>query len=262
VTVVITATQEPDNVPPRVRLNVSTSGTATALFTVVRTDPDGRDRRVILSASQRFTSSAAVVYDYHAPFNQPVAYTATSEAVSGTSTSVTLAVAVPWLIHRTNSTLSVQLDAIASIGDQAVASTAATHFAYGAKYPVTRNEAVRRALSGSLDVRCDTKANRDAVEALLSDSGVILCNFPEADGQWMDVTWAWIQPGDYTRSNKADWSYHQYRHVTFPFQVTDTPAGNLSPEWTWADVTALGTWTDIQALYDNWGDVIIDYRTP
>lgn len=264
-TVSITATQEPDNEPPRVRLNVGTTGTSTALFTVVRTDPDGRDRRVILSASQRFTSSAAIVYDYHAPFNQPVSYTVTSESVSATSSAVALSVSDPWLIHRTNSTLSVKVDAIASIGDLASESTAATSFAFGAVYPVTRNEAVRRALSGTLDLRCDSHDNLDAVMALMADSGVVLCNFPQKSGEWSDLTWAWVQPGTITRSNKADWSWHGYRHLSFPFQVTDTPAGNLAPDWTYqilSDSLSPITYAQLAALYDNYADMTIDYRTP
>jgi hypothetical protein len=258
----ITATQEPDNDPPRVRLDVTTTGTATALFSITRTDPDGRSRRVILAANPRFTSSAATVYDYHAPFNQTCTWVIASESATASSSSVALTSAVSWLIHRTNSSLSVQIDAVAELADLVMVGTAATHFAFGATYPVTRSEGVRRAPSGAVTIRCESRTNEQAVCGCLADSGVVLLNLTFDGDSFRDVGWCWIQPGDVTLVNHGEIVSYPYRHLIVPYQVTDTPAGNLAADWDYSDIAAFSNYAALIALYDDYGDMTIDYETP
>lgn len=87
-TLTLTTTPEPNNVPPRVRLDVlSTAGTpnpllGTELVTLFRVDPDGRTRKVIVPADSRLSAHAWTGYDYHAPFNKPVGY----QVVAGNAT--------------------------------------------------------------------------------------------------------------------------------------------------------------------------------
>jgi hypothetical protein len=69
-TIALVATPQPDNIPPRVRLDVTATGTPTVTaVTVTRLDPDGRWRRVRTAddGPQPLTSGTATLYDPEAP---------------------------------------------------------------------------------------------------------------------------------------------------------------------------------------------------
>jgi hypothetical protein len=265
-TVTIVATPAPTDPQPRTQINITGSGAdASAYFTLVRTDPGGRVRKVITEPNPRLTSGVWAGYDYHAPFNQPVTYqvTATTQA---TAAPVTLTSPVSWLIHRTNPALSVQIDKVMAIPDRVVASTAAAHYAFGAEFPVTRNEGARRARTGALTVQVTSAAHLAAVESLLHDSGVILMNLTLGAGVgWLDETWAWIQPGDLTFSNPGAWAFYPTRNVAFPFQIVDVPAGAIAPVWSYgtllADSADFPTYAALPVNYHNYSNAVIDSRS-
>lgn len=264
--VTIVATPLPGASPPRNQINIAgTGGDLNAFFTLTRTDPDGRVRKVIIEPNSRLASGVWAGFDYHAPFNQAVTYQAKT-TVSATAAPVTLSVPVSWLIHRTNPALSIQVDKVMAISDRVAASTASPHFAFGAEFPVTRNEGVRRARTGSLTVQVTSRARQAAMESLLHDSGVILMNLTLGAGVgWLDETWAWIQPGDLTFNNPGAWAYYPTRNITFPYQVVDVPAGAIAPIWTYAtllaDVANIPSYASMPSIYRSYGDVVIDSRT-
>lgn len=266
-TLTVTVTPFPANVPPRNQISITdtTPGNATAAFILTRNDPDGRARPVIGSPSPRLTTGAAVVFDYHAPFNTPVTYTVVTTLTASTAL-VTLTMAKNWLIHRSNQVLSVAVDKIINIADRVVPSTAVAHFAFGARYPVVRNEGTRRARTGNLTLQVNSAAQMTALVTLLQDSGVILMNLTLGQNVgWMDETWAWIQPGDLTFNNPAaGWAFFPSRHVSFPYQVVDIPATVGVALWNYAtllaDVTHLPTYASLMTTYANYANVVIDFR--
>lgn len=74
----LTATPEPANSPPRVRLDVTLPvGSAGVSVLLVRTDPDGRGYPVRLADPAVLAGSAWVGYDYEAPYGAPVTYSGT-----------------------------------------------------------------------------------------------------------------------------------------------------------------------------------------
>ena len=262
----VVATPLPTDAQPRIRLDVTDSAGGSASFTVTRTDPDGRVRKVITEPNPHVTSGTWSGFDYHAPFNQPVTYTVVT-TVSATSSAVTLSMSASWLIHRTNPGLSIQVSAINTIADRTSPSTAATHFPFGAEFPVTRNEGVRRARSGSFTIRAESKNELDDIDSLLHDSGVILMNFTNGDPTaWFDETWAWIQPGDLQFMNPEGngWVYYPNRRVQIPYQIVDVPAGAITPVWTYAtllaDTADFPSYTAVGTGYHNYADVVTDTR--
>lgn len=262
-TLTATATPLPTDPQPRIRIDLATTAGASDLFSLVRNDPDGRARPVLLENNTHFTSSAWSGFDYHAPFNQPVSYTVTSVGSSATTLAVTLSMSQSWLIHRINPGLSTPIDDVLSIADRVSASTATLHWAFGARFAVQRNEGVRHAQSGSLVFRCNSADSLQAMQACIQDSGVVLLNLCGPDGGWLDEDWAWISPGDETDSNPADgWVFYPTRNMTLPYQVVDTPSGVLAPTWTYA--TLLATYSqytpDLPNAYTNYGNMTIDYR--
>jgi hypothetical protein len=266
VTLTIVATPLPSDPEPRIQLNITDTAGGGSAFTLTRTDPDGRSRKIIIEPNPHLTSGSWAGYDYHAPFNESVTYTATT-TVAATSASVVLSMSTSWLIHRTNPALSVQIDKVMSTSDRVATSTGMPHWAFGAEFPVVRNENVRHAKSGSVTLKAFTKAKLAALESILHDSGVILMNLTNGNSAaWFDVSWAWIQPGDVTYANPTGngWVYYPTRDVTFTYQIVDVPAGAISPLWTYgmllADVADFPSYASVASGYHNYGDVVIDNR--
>lgn len=261
-TLTAAAIPDPTFSPPRIRINLTTTGGASDLFALVRNDPDGRQRPVLLEVNPHFTSSAWSGWDYHAPFNQPVSYTVFSGALQANTSQVTLAMTQSWLQHPTNPALSVPVDKVMSVGERVTASTATTHWAYGAHYPVVRSEGVRRARTGTLTFQTQTSDSLTKLRALLIDSGVVLVNMV-LPGQ-PDESCLWVLPGDQTDTNPGDgWVYYPTRNVSFTYQMVDTPSGNTAPLWTYATLLAdpaMTTYASLITQYANYGNMVIDYR--
>jgi hypothetical protein len=250
--------------PPRITIDLTTTGGASDAFTVMRNDPDGKQRPVVLEANSRFTSSAWTGWDYHAPFNQPVSYTVFSAGQQATSSpDVTLVETQSWLQHPTNPALSIPVDKVMSIGERTSVSTATTHWAYGAHYPVVRSEGVRRARTGTLTFQTQSADSLKVFHELLADSGVILLNLV-LPGQ-PDEIWSWVLPGDQKDTNPAGdgWVWYPNRTVSFSYQRVDTPAANTAPLWIYGTVIvdpAMPTYADLLTVYATYGDLVVDYR--
>lgn len=96
-TATVTATAEPDNSPPRVRLDVVTDQSTVVLH---RVEQDGR-RTVVRSydgGPLPVVGGEVLIYDHEAPIGLPVSYTADGTAVTP-SELVTLTGDRIWLVH-------------------------------------------------------------------------------------------------------------------------------------------------------------------
>ena len=258
-TLVITPTVDTLVAQPRIRLTVAGSSASPnpvgsqSSVSVFRLDSDGGRRRVLIDRDATLSAGVWAGFDYHCPFNISVSYVAVVDQREAAPATVTLPSTVSWLIHPNNPALSTSVTAINEIGDRVKASTAVLSTAYGAKYPISLWEGTRRSVTSSIVVRLGSEQEEDAVDQLLDDSGPILLNLAavELAPAWWDQSWAWVQPGDITYSNPSGSSiYYQFRHLSFPFTVVDTPAGVEVPIWTVNDLMdECATCNDVLAKY-------------
>lgn len=267
-TLTMTATPFSFDSPPRMQLDITSTTAAPngvdpfAHFTVKRTDNDGRARNMIMAPDPQLTSGGWSGNDFHCPFNEAATYTVLSGTASGTSAEAVLTPPAPWIIHRSNPSLAVQIDGIADIGDRSSPSTAAVHWPLQARFPVTKSQGVRRARSGQLVINCDSPANEGALLSLLADSGTVLLNLNTQPSAWWDESWAWIQPLDVAQSNPAGWRDYDSRTISFPYQVVDTPAAAIIPTWTYEMLKAEFTsYAQLPQVFASYAELAANHRT-
>jgi hypothetical protein len=133
-TVTVAPTVELSNVPPRVRLDVTDSGTPNLFATtVMRLDPDGALRPVRtqdgapLTLGTSGSNRVGLVYDYEAPYGAPVSYS-TLESPSTVSNPVTVDESRVWLVHPGVPALSLPIT-VAEIGERKRSRACSTRWA-------------------------------------------------------------------------------------------------------------------------------------
>jgi hypothetical protein len=265
--VAITATAEPANLPPRVLVSIDfTSLTPDPTeATVMRNDPDGRQRAVRLAEPAALAAGLWQGYDYESPFGQAVTYEATSVTPAGavTSSSVTLNVTVPWLRHPGIPTLSVPVPTDSfrkdSLASRARATSRAVFTPLGRETPIVVTSGVRSTPQTDMTLRTDTDAERDALWALLATEAVVLLDIPP--GLSWGVTHEFISVGDVVESRVADWGSHASRWFSLPYLVVDRPAGGLQAQFTYADVLAdHATYALVRSRYNTYSDLLANNR--
>jgi hypothetical protein len=246
--------------PPSVVLTVvSTTGTPNAVadgaqITLIRTHADGTRHQVLTEINPRISGGGWSGRDCHAPFNQSVTYeiscgpTVTSSAVIVTSTGT-------WLVHSTAPTRSVNVDAVATIGDR-TRSTRATRFEPVTAPAVYITDGYRNGATGSIDVRVKN-IGVAAIDALFDDDSSILINTPGTSGY--DITWMWVQPKDVQHVNPAGgWVRYPSRHVVIPFEETADPVVDSAALTCKAAATYAATCTAYAAMYTTCTQASID----
>lgn len=178
----MTLAAEPTNVPPRVKVVIST-GTA-ATVTALDLRRDGQSVRTLPDLGL----ASVVVYDYEASFGVPVTYTAqvtTSAGIESLSGSVTLMVDTAWLIHPRQPSLSVPVGSddsgtfLAAIGEASADSQAARHRVIGSARDVVMSFGRRSDPSYSgFEIVTTTEGEAEAVADLLRDETPILVRMP------------------------------------------------------------------------------------
>jgi hypothetical protein len=253
-TIALVATPQPGNIPPRVRLDVTATGTPTVTaVTVTRLDPDGRWRRVRTAddGPQPLTSGATTLYDSEAPAGSPVTYTVAQE--NQPTAAAILPAAGPWLIHPGVPSRSVPL--VLRAGSNAEESwdiDQGTFQVLGRSTPVTVNGGARRAPTSSLIVEAGNADQLRALRLLLSDGSPLFLNGAGAVG----IDPVYISVGAVRNARQSDIGTDQQRDLELPYQVVDRPTGGTRVGRTWADVAAqYPTWAALAAAVDSWADL-------
>src|SRR5438270_938447 len=107
--ITVAATVDTVNVPARVQLNVTDTGSpAFVSTTITRLNPDGSTSPVRTSDGNPspLSGGAALLYDYEAPYGQSVTYSSL-ETPANVSASVTVPASQVWLIHPGTPALSM-----------------------------------------------------------------------------------------------------------------------------------------------------------
>jgi hypothetical protein len=253
-TIALVATPQPGNIPPRVRLDVTATGTPTvAAVTVTRLDPDGRWRRVRTAddGPQPLTSGTATLYDPEAPAGTPVTYTVAQE--NQPTASAVLPAAGPWLIHPGVPSRSVPLALRAgSNAEESWDIDQGTFQVLGRPTPVTVNGGARRAPTSSLIVEAGNTDQLRALRLLLSDGSPLFLNGATDLG----IDPVYISVGAVRNARQSDIGADPQRDLELPYLVVDRPVGGTRVGVLWSDVaTANPSWNALDAAIDSWADL-------
>lgn len=249
-TVNVAATVEAGNVPPRVRLDI-TSSDATST-TITRLNPDGRMEPVRTSTGGplQITGSSALLYDYTAPFGRGVQYSSL-ESPSVTSAMVTVDAASVWLIHPGVPALSLPIELRAgSLQDETYSVQQGTFWPMGRETPVIVTDGSRKGMQSSMTVATETVNDLASLRAILSDASTLFLNIPASFGFLVDS--CYIAAGDVKISRRSTIGSMTQRDVEIPFTVVARPAGGSQSQRTFADVLADNS---------SFGSLMTRYRT-
>lgn len=250
-TVTVVPTVEPSTGPedpPRVRLDVTDTGSPAVTSTVVtRLDPDGRavPVRTTDGGPLSLAGGPALLYDYGSPFGAPVRYS-TLESPATVSSEVTVDELNVWLIHPGVPALSRPILA-AGITGRTRRVQRGIHYPLGGLYPVVQTDGQRKAPEYTLTIRTTTATDREAIDTLLEDAGVLLLNVP-AGLQW-GITAEYVSAGDTVEDRLYAYGPEQRRTWQLPLLVVDRPEGGTQAERTLADLVEYPTLADLAAAY-------------
>lgn len=257
-TFAIAVTAQPTNSPPRVKVDVTTSGTPVVTsVTVVRTDSSGRTSTVRTSngGPLQLTVSGSTyvgtVYDVELSYGMAATYSLV-ESPTTVSAPVTVSPTSVWLVHPGVPDRSIPIDLRAGSFGKETRSVNA-----GVFYPMLRTNAVvisdgrRKGRQSSFTVATTTLAALNQLDSLLDDASVLLLNVPPSLGLGIDSSYVFIQDVDFDRPSGI--GSEQYRETVLPYVVVDQPAGGTQAQYSWADVIAkYSTWQALKAANATW----------
>lgn len=258
-TVTAVPTVELSNVPPRVRLDVTDTGTPNLFAaTVTRLDPDGVQRPVRTTDGNPLTLSTSgsnrvgLVYDYEAPYGQAVTYS-TLESPGTVSAAVTVDETRPWLVHPGIPALSLPIR-VGTLGSRSRKVQRGVHFPMGRKFPVVVTDGSRKAAEYQLTLVSLDDAESAALEELLDDAAPLLLNVPVAKG-WR-LTFEYVAVGDVEEERPSRIASESLRSWVLLLTVIDRPAGGTQAQRTYVDLLSFGSYADLQAAYADYSAVL------
>ena len=258
-TVTVVATVEADNVPPRVRLDVTDTGTpAITAVNVTRLDPDGRTVPVrtadgnplVLTTSG--SNRVGLVYDYEMPHGETVTY-----GIEGSSIAVP--VTVPdggvWLVHPGVPSLSMPIDFRIGSFDETVNDVVRGVFRpMGRTRPIVMVGGPRLDDESQFVVATETSSDSAALKALLADGQVLRLMVPPSIG--LDIPTAYISPGALTVRRVSSIGTDPKRDFQIPYTVVDRPAGGSQAQRTYVDLLEYPTYASLLAAYPTYLSVL------
>lgn len=249
-TVTVTATVEASNIPPRVKLAISsTSETST---TATRTNPDGTVVNVRTNDGNPLPLSGSgtktgTLYDYEVPYGQAVTFS-TLETPASVTAPVTVSVAAPWLVHPGVPTRSLPIDLrVGTLAEETYGVGQAVYYPMGRANPIVVTEGARRGAQSSLVISAATLAQVQSLRTLVADAGVLLLNASPALGLGIDTRY--IAVGEVKVGRVSNVGADTLRDVTLPFVQVDRPAGGSQATRTLADLLVYPTLADLARAY-------------
>lgn len=258
-TVTVVPTVEAGNWPPRVRLDVTDTGSPEVYAaTVMRLDPDGRlapvrtndGNPLVLTTSG--SNRVGLVYDYEMQYGAPVSYS-TLESSTVMSSAVAVPEERPWLVHPGVPALSMPLS-VAAFGSRTRRSQRGVHWPMSRKHPVVQTDGQRKAPEGVIELNTLTLEEMTQFEALTDDASSLLLNVPAGFG-W-GVATDYVSVGDIEEARLVEYAGEPRRIHSLPYQVVDRPVGGSQAERTLVDLMDFPTLAAIQASYATLADVL------
>lgn len=254
----VTATVDTVNVPARVQLNVTDTGSpAFTSTTITRLNPDGTTSPVRTSDGNPapLSGGTALLYDYEAPYGQSVTYSSL-ETPANVSAAVTVPASQVWLIHPGTPSLSRPINLLpGTLQDEVVGVNKAVYWVMNRSTPVTIGSGVRHAPSSQLVVSVETANDLAGLKSLLADGSVLMLNVPPSLSMEFDTCYIDVVT-DLKYSRFTPNTIDPYRSVSLPFQVVGRPAGGTQSQRTLADLLVYPTLAALQAKYATLADVL------
>lgn len=252
-TVTVVPTVEANNVPPRVRLDITDTGTAPAITstTVTRLDPDGRtvpvrtDDGNPLTLTTSGSNRVGLIYDTEVPYGAAVSYS-TLESPTVVSAEVTVPETRVWLIHPGVPALSMPIT-VATFGNRVRRAARGVFYPMGRTSPVVQTDGSRKSPEGTIELKVDSLTELAALDALTADAGVVLLNVPAGLG-W-GVPTSYISVGDIEEVRLVNYAADPHRYYVLPYIVVDRPSGGSQSQRTFVDLMDFATLASIQSAY-------------
>ena len=233
----IVATTQPGNTPPRVFLDVDTTGYTGLTLSIFRVLGDTQTLVRDSETSPDIADIQWLGYDYECPFGTPVTYQVVvydgaTAVASAVSSAVSLDPSGVWLIHPGAPTRSIEIE-VKDLGSRKRSVTQSTQRVLGRSDPVVTTDA-RSTVESVLAIYTDALDDLTAVHDILADGQTLLLNIPPANA-W-GVTAEWIACGDSEEQRIVEIGSRPHRVTSIPYAVVARPEGDLAPLRTYADL--------------------------
>lgn len=232
--ITVTATPEPANTPPRIRIDVVDSDVSDPADTVrpQRVAADGSQTAVRIPAATSLAlgddgagGRVGFTYDYEPVFGQTFTYTTTESPVSPSS-AVTLTSSRPWLLPPGKPDLAQPLDfRIGSFDETTFDVVGDVLYPLGRMTGVGSSDGTRKAAASEFAVLTKTPEELSALLALLADASTLLLNIPPQLG--LDVASDYIQVGAVSVRRRSTIGSEPTRRVVMPYRVVSMPVGGV-----------------------------------
>lgn len=256
-TATLTATTDPTSTPPRVRLDVTVSGTpAITSVVITRQNASGRSYpvRTADAGPLPVSGSTATLYDYELPYGTQATY---SVNVAGTpSVTAEIDAESVWLTHPGVPSLSVPVDfRPGSFASEDWALDQGVFTVLGRSSPVVVTSGARTSPASSFTIYTETLEQLRALKQLFADGSPLLLNVSPLLGTGLDTSY--IAANSVTVTRPSPVAYHEDRDIAVKYQAVDRPAGGTSAAITWNDIAAkYSTWQAIaDAGIKSWSDL-------
>jgi len=258
----LVATAQSSNVPPRVKVDVTDTGSSPAItqVTVTRTDAAGNTSVVrtndgnplILTTSG--STRVGTVFDYEMAYGVPYTYS-TSEQPANKSAATTVVTGTPWLVHPGVPDRSMPIDfRIGSFDDEDFAVNVGVFHPMGRANAVVVTDGRRQSGASSFTVGTETLAELANLRALVADAGVLQLNVPATLGLGIDTAYVFVM--GVTVKRRSNIGTAPQRDVVMPYVTVDAPVGGSQAQYTWADVIAkYPTWQALINANPTWAAV-------
>jgi hypothetical protein len=266
---------EPKNYPPRMRIVVRSSETGRTNIPIMRASVEVKtengltsireiSNRVPLRTGDGTTTvtltpagngiNQPVIYDYEAPFGQPVNYADIEYGLTGLSQPATLNVPDIWFLHLTSPDRSVR---IPTMVDDGLVAGGTREVKQGLTYvlnrerPISVTDGVRKALTATMVVRTHTQTEADKLRRFLEDASTALVQIPVGLG-WQ-IRSDYHAFGSSTEKRPVRFGPVTMREWSLPYTQVDQPIGGITPQRTYADVLGENSsYSDILAKYPSY----------
>jgi hypothetical protein len=255
--ITVAATVEASNVPPRVKLVATDTGSpAFVTTTILRNDPDGSQVpvRTATGGGATLSGGTVTVYDYEMPYGQAVTYTSL-ETPANVTTPVQVDASQVWLIHPGIPSLSLPIRlGRGSLTKRTRAVTRAVFWPMGRSTPVVIGDGSRKSIESQLVVVTATIPERVSLEELTADASPLLLNVPTTLGYNFET--CYISVGDIDETVVTEMVTETYMTVTLPFTVVDRPAGGSQSARTFADLLVYPNLAALKNAYPTFAAVL------
>lgn len=257
----LTVIPQPENIPPRVLLELNSGGSPFAEAQIRRDGELIRQKPVI-------GTDTIAVYDYEAPFGRAITYsisgTLEDESSFSESLGTLLDVKIGWMIHPRQPSLSYPLPDLSvsrggllQLGETTNTAQATEFNPIGSELPIVVISGSRQADNRIISIVTVTKSEKRALTTLLRNEVPLVFRFPTS---WdMEFEEGFYKIGDVRRSPYIDERGEWLLRWDLPIQKVRPVVSTLQAQHTWQDILDDNeVWGSLLLKYSSWYDLLLD----